>query len=214
MSKKDFHKGMVETATEKSSNESVSQGIEASSPLVFYRVTCPECGGDALNLLDSGVFNRSPVLGVTSNGEVGCTRTELDGDYQLDLMCHDCGHDLFSDQFVNYFYKDPDLIQWAKSNGEAHKTLSFTCPECGSHELSRVEIGLEFWHVVVAACEANSPEGEPFEALSHLRDLLGGGSYRYRCSGKHELTKDDGTPVQTPEELVDWLKAHSEGEKG
>jgi hypothetical protein len=65
-----------------------------AEPSVFYRRPCPECAKDTLNLIDSGVFMRSPILGITSDGEVGCLHTELAGDYQLGIRCRHCGESL------------------------------------------------------------------------------------------------------------------------
>jgi hypothetical protein len=183
----------------------VRQEVE---PHVFYRCKCPQCGCDGLNLIDTGVFLRSTVVGITGEGEIGCSYTDLDGDHELGLICRECEHTVCSDYTENLECKNDILLKWAQSNGEAVRTLPFSCPVCDSDELSKVEVGIEFWTVVLAVSEGSSPGTAPLEALSHFRESCGRIAIRYRCSSGHELAKDDGTPVENPKELVEWLKAH------
>ena len=179
---------------------------------VFYRCICPECGEDELELINTGVFERSSVFGITSEGEIGGSRTEVDGDDELGMFCRECQHQVRTDYSENESCSGSNLIQWAKSNGEIQRILPFTCPACDSQELSLVEKGIETVQAVVAVCEPVSPGDDPLVALSHRRELWGGGCRRYSCHRGHELAKDDGTPVSTDQELLDWLKArHSVG---
>jgi hypothetical protein len=214
MSKKDHAKELREQASEHSTIDSVTRPDETLEPPVFYRCTCPECGEAALNCIESGLFMRSRVLGITSDGEIGCYRTELEGGYELGLLCRHCGHQVCTEYSESEPCEEDFLISWARSHGEALATLSFECPKCDSQELHKVEIGIEFSTAVVAVCESNAPGAPPLVALSHLRDTDGGGSFRYRCSKGHELAKDDGSPVETDEELIEWLKAHHDANKG
>jgi hypothetical protein len=206
MSEKDIHKEMSETADRPSANENVSR--QEAEHAVFYRCNCPECGRDDLNLIDSGVFLCSPVVGITGEGEIGCSHTELDGDHELGLICRECGHTVCSDYTENLECQNDLLLKWAKSHGEAVCTIPFRCPVCDSNELNKVETGIDLWTVVEAVCEAVPPNGDALEAVSPVRHFLGRIAIRYRCSSGHELAKDDGSPVENPKELVEWLKAH------
>jgi hypothetical protein len=213
MSEKVFDKEIIEKADKPSTVDNVTHEDEESEPLVFYRCVCPECGANALKVFDSGVFTQSPVLGITNDGEIGCSHTELGGGYDLAVYCRSCGHHICKDSFTNVCTEDL-LFEWAESHGEARNVLAFGCPKCDSHELVKVEIGVELSSEVVAVCESDSPDAPPIVAVSHIRDIDRGGSYKYRCSRGHELAKDDGGPVQTPEELVEWLKANVSGRNG
>ena len=177
---------------------------EAASP-VFYRCVCPECGEDTLSLLDLDMFAESPILGATSTGEIGCSHTSLDSHgCNLEIWCRSCGGPVGNPH---------SLIEWAKAQGEVRTTLPFQCPKCGSRELHRVEIGLEFVSTVVAVSVSDTPGVDPIVALSHERDLDKGEVYRYRCSSGHVLAAADGFPVQTDEELVVWLKTRQSAAK-
>jgi hypothetical protein len=184
-----------------------------TGPGTFHPVACPECGKDTLDLIDSGVSMRSPILGIASDGEVGCLYTELTGDYQLGIYCRHCGHGVCGGLSVTGEADDEIHSEWAKSPGEPRTVLPFICSKCGSRELRQVEVGITFSYAVVAVCEADVPGTAPLVALSHLRNTDGGGTYRYRCSQGHELAKDDGSPVETVDELVAWLKAQCAGDK-
>ncbi len=99
-------------------------------------------------------------------------------------------------------------LEWAETTGEPMGAQFFSCPKCGLRGLSRTEMGVEFSQEVVAVCEPETRDGFPIVALGPLRDIFGGNSFRYSCSCGYELVKDDGAPVQSPEELLAWLKAH------
>jgi len=73
---------------------------------------------------------------------------------------------------------------------------------------------MELSHEVVAVCEPIGPDNAPLVAVSHGRNIDGSGTYRYRCSHGHELARDDGYPVETSKELVEWLKARSAVDQG
>jgi hypothetical protein len=212
MSEKNILKGMKVKVNRPSDDKNVTP--QYGEPSVVYSRPCPECGHNALNLIESGLFTRSPVLGITSNGEIGCSRTELEGDYELGIYCRDCGHQVCSDSSLTNGCSDGFLSEWAESAVEARTALPIGCPKCDSQELYQVEVGIEFSHAVLAVCESDAPGNGPLIAVSHLREIGGRGTYRYRCSRNHELAKEDGSPVETAEELVDWLKAHSTGVRG
>jgi predicted RNA-binding Zn-ribbon protein involved in translation (DUF1610 family) len=214
MSKKDLQKQLSDKADEPSTVINMTRQDEDTEPSIFYRCVCPNCGKDSLNLIDSGVFTRSPALGITSDGEIGCAHTELEGGYELGIYCRACGHQVCSDDSFTNECEDEFLSEWVKSNGDARSTLAFACPKCGSQELQQIEIDLEFSTDVVAVCPPDSPGNEPLVAVTHLREIDNRGSFRYRCSRGHELAKDDGRPVQNADELVAWLKARSVVNKG
>jgi hypothetical protein len=214
MSKKDLQKDLEKEAIEPSIVHSEPQQENEAEPPLFYRCVCPECGEDAFHVIDSGVYTSSPVFGITGDGEVGCSHTELDGGYELGIYCRDCGHQACSDDSFTEKCGYEFLAEWAKSNGVARTKLPFDCPECDSQELNKVEIGIEFSTAVVAVCESDSADAHPIVAVSHIRDIDHRGSYRYRCSRGHEIAKDDGSPVETPEELVGWLKSRPAIDKG
>jgi len=214
MSKIDLHEEMIDEANETSADDGAGRSGEEGRALVFYRRRCPECGKDALNLIDSGVFMRSPIVGITSDGEIGCSYTELEGDFEPGIYCRSCGHQVCSDSSLANACSDEFLSEWAKSAVEARTAPPFRCPDCDSLELHQVEVGIELSHEVVAVCEPVVPDSAPLVAVSHVRDIDGGGTYRYRCSQGHELAKEDGTAVETAEELADWLKARCAIDQG
>jgi hypothetical protein len=213
MSEKGFQNEMGEEVNETSMDNRLNRDRNEARPVVLHLVPCPECGKELLDLIDSGIVTRSPILGITSDGEIGCSRTELEGDYELGIYCRSCGHQVCSDFSLANECGDEFLSGWAKAATEARPVLPSVCSKCDSQELYQVEVGIEFSHAVLAVCESNAPGSAPLIAVSHQRETGGRGTYRYRCSQGHELVKEDGTLVETVEDLVDWLKAHASGEK-
>ena len=122
MSKKDRQKELSEKANEPSTVGNMTRQDEDTEPSIFYRCVCPNCGKDTLNVIDSGVFTRSPALGITSDGEVGCSRSELHGDYELGIYCRACGHQVCSDHSFTTECEDEFLSEWVKSNGGSFHT--------------------------------------------------------------------------------------------
>ncbi|MGB6063255.1 MAG: hypothetical protein WBG50_00490 [Desulfomonilaceae bacterium] len=179
---------------------------EETESSVFYRCTCPECGEDALELCGLGVFYRSEFLGVTDGDEIGCGYMELDGDYNWAIVCRSCEHSFFDTQEVTL----ENLLEWASTHGKAVRRLEsgFVCPVCGSQALERIERGNRSVRAVYEISDNSETEAHAEVALSFEQVLEGGNSVRYCCWKKHELTNQDGSPVQTDEELVAWLKAH------
>ena len=212
MSEKNFQTELVEKAGDTSVDDRMEQrGTE--SP-VFYRCVCPKCGEDSLELFDFGTFLRSEFLGVTNDGEFGCGDLESDGEYHWVLQCGSCGFKIFDTDML----PSDTLLDWADAHGRAINQQQFSCPVCGSEYLNQVETHLERERSVRAVYEIrdnSETEAHAEVALSFERVVRGGESVRYRCDmGGHELAKDDGSPVETAEELVAWLKAHSIGDKG
>jgi hypothetical protein len=183
MSEKNVLKGMKVKACGLSDDKTVTP--PDGEPSVFYRLPCSECGKDAIDLIDSGVSMRSPVLGITSDGEIGCSRTELEGDYELGIYCRNCGHEVCGVLSETGEVGDEFLSEWAKSAIEVRTAPPFVCPKCHSQELHQVEVGIEFSHAVVAVCESDDSGNAPLMALSNLREIGGRGSYRFRCSRNH-----------------------------
>jgi predicted RNA-binding Zn-ribbon protein involved in translation (DUF1610 family) len=201
MSKKELHKQMF------AESGLPPEGSEAR-PAAFYRVTCPECGEDTLELIDYGVFLRSDFLGMNSDGEKGCGDLELDSDEKWVVTCRSCGCRPFDDAS----YSPQQLLQWAREAGEQKEISRFSCPICGSKTLYQSVTGVEMIRVVTAACPIS--DGNAEVALYPFEQVLGSGLIRYRCPKGHELAKDDGTPVETAEELVEWLDCRSASENG
>jgi hypothetical protein len=100
--------------------------------------------------------------------------------------------------------------------GTRGSELDFICPLCGSVCLSEHTEKVEMFQEVVAVYTVKADNGEEQAevALSPYRDISHCSAPRYRCSNGHELAKDDGTPVETAEELVEWLKARSGSDNG
>lgn len=185
---------------------------QETEPPVFYICSCPDCG-DELEIVDTGIFQCSPVLGITSEGELGSINTSLDGASEISLLCSGCGKRICSDFGPEETCDENFLLHWARSNGEALVTLPFNCPECGGHTLYEIEIGVEWHEQVLAVCEADLEDGGPVVAVSHDRSIENPLTPRYRCSCQYELIKEDGSPVKTRKELVEWLKAHQASSK-
>ena len=206
MSEKDLHKAGIEDGN--STNRADNTNTEAT-PLVFHRIrSCPACGEDDLNLYDFGVFLRSDFLGMRSDGEKGGGRIQLDGDYEYVVMCRSCEHRVFNELSAT----TEQLMEWAITEGQEIETLKFICPICESKSLSQIRTGVEVIRDVVAVYTLprdDTTEGGAEIALfpGQVFDYTTGP--RYRCAKGHELAKDDGNPVETAEELVAWLKAHS-----
>lgn len=175
-----------------------------SESRVFYRCTCPDCGEDTLELCGLDVFFRSDFLGVRDDGEFGCGDLELDGDYHWMIECGSCGHEFFNTDMLS-----PEvLIEWAAANGRAKKMLEFKCPICGSDYLDEVFSANRSVRAVYETSDNEDAEFPAEVALSYEQAREYGEPVRYRCHKGHELTKEDGSPVQSHEELVEWLKAH------
>jgi predicted RNA-binding Zn-ribbon protein involved in translation (DUF1610 family) len=204
MSKKDLLQQMLVKDTTPSDHENVPPGEPQTE--VFYRCTCPECGEDSLELFDFGLFSRSKFLGVTNDGEFGCGHLEIDGEYHWALKCASCGYEALDSDMLS----SDTLLDWADAHGQPMKQLEFTCPVCGNNWLDQVEIDLKRKREVRAVYEImekskTKPSAEV--ALSYEQVVVGEKSVRYCCSMGHELAKNDGSPVATGQELVEWLKA-------
>lgn len=207
MSEKDFQIEMTEKFNDPSLDDGMEQASQEAQPAVFHRLTCSECGEDTLSLCDFGVFLRSDFLGMTSEGEKGCGHIELDGDYEYVVMCRSCGHRVFEDPSCT----EEQLMKWASDAGEETRILPFHCAECDSTSLSEISTCVEVVRDIVAVCEVSKddePEEQPLVALVPDKQTWLRGPTRYRCARGHELAKDDGTPVETEQELIAWLKAH------
>ena len=213
MTKKDYQKEVIEKSKEASPDHSVEQAGQKALPEVFHRLTCPKCEEDTLSLYDFGVFLRSDFLGMTSEGEKGCGHIELDGDYEYVVMCRSCGYRVFEDLSCT----EEQLMQWASDAGEETRILPFHCSVCDSTSLSEIRTGVEIVRDIVAVCEVSKddePEEQPLVALVPDKQMWFRGPTRYRCARGHELAKDDGTPVETEQELIAWLKARSASGNG
>ena len=180
-------------------------------PPVFYRVTrCPNCGEDDLNHFDFGVFQRSDFLGVTSGGETGVDQTTMDGDCNHVVMCRNCDHRIFDDsQDTN-----EDLLEWAMDNGQETEMLEFLCPICESQDLYAHKTGIEISQEVVAVYPAPDESGGEHRIALDPNRYIDYAATRYRCHRDHELTKGDGRPVETADDLVEWLRAHLPNNRG
>ena len=182
-------------------------------PLVFYRCTCPRCHNESLRLRGFGQLDRGLFVGVTGKGTPGLVYDELDQDCDPGITCHDCGFD----GYLQGAHQSNTLLEWARQTGEELPALRFTCPACGTHELMQVQLEVEIHSVIAAVCEIDSeavPDRRAMVTLTGEQLLLAGGPFRFCCENGHELAKDDGTPVETADELVAWLKANYAGDKG
>jgi len=206
MSKEKLEDKLNETA----GSLSVDAGVtpQETELAVFYRCTCPKCGGHDLELCRFGDFVRSWPVCIDEEEDIGCYEVELDGNcFDYHLECADCGHTLsggWSD------FTGP-LLEGARSRNEKLETLSFICPSCKSRSLNQITAGARIFHSVVAVyttTEEDDEESEPVVAISPHVTICPFGPVRYECLKGHELVKDDGTPVETDEELVEWLKTH------
>jgi predicted RNA-binding Zn-ribbon protein involved in translation (DUF1610 family) len=180
---------------------------------VFYRCTCPQCGNDFLKLRGFGQLDQSLFLGVTGEGTQGLGYDELDRDCNQALRCDVCGYSAL----LKGSHQSEGLLEWARSHGKQINGLGFTCPVCGSNELYQVDIGAEIHSVVETVYHnVDDPVGsnQALVALACDQDIIYGFDFRYRCFNGHELAKDDGTPVDTSEDLVEWLKACQSFDRG
>lgn len=208
MSEKDLIQEMTEKCDGTASDTGDDRGKGDEKSPVFYRCKCPECGEDDLGIFDLEPFIRTDFLGVTSEGVKGCGHIELDGEFRYDLMCGRCGHVVLGEPSQD----SEALLNWARAEGERAEMLTFSCPVCSSKNLYQISPGVEISRKVVAVYMISEksefcPEAEI--ALERGRLITEPQPFRYRCSKGHELAKDDGTPVETPEDLVEWLKARS-----
>jgi hypothetical protein len=206
MSEKDLHKVGIEDGN--STNRADNTKTEAT-PLVFQRVRCcPSCGEDGLSYCDFGVFHRSHFFGMTSDGHKGCGRVELDGDDELAIFCRECGYEFHNDLSST----DEQLMERVVAEGQEIQVLNFSCPVCQSTRLYEHETGIELLQEVraVYTIPGNNDEEEQAEiARTPIQHTRYSANPTYRCLNDHELANDDGSPVETAEQLVAWLKAHS-----
>ncbi len=175
---------------------------------IYYRCSCPECGGEDLELLIFGFFLRGTLLCVNTQEDIGCEDTFLEtGDYNYVLECGDCGFTLSADR-ARIMHK---LMGQARTLENELQTLAFTCPVCESKHLYQLDTQATIRRSIEAVY-ADSAQGEkekqPVVALTYEPVMPSSGERRYECSGGHELVKVDGSPVENAEELVEWLKAH------
>ncbi len=172
----------------------------------FYQCICPECGSDDLTYVDFGFFSESDFMGFSNGFETGVLKTRFlcPGEDNLMIQCK-CGQKWHE-------YESIDDDDWVRSNCVPRRILPFKCPQCGSEELYQIEI-IDFKSPVLAACEPDASGENPLIAVGYIRMIYDledrrPGPLRYRCSEGHELTKYDGSAVETAQELIDWLKAH------
>lgn len=209
MSDKNLNQEVMKKSNGAVPEAGVDQGKSDDKPPVFYRCTCPRCGEEDLSLYDFGVFLRSDFLGVTSSGDKGCGCLELDGGGEMALICGTCDHRVFDEPS----FSSEQLLDWARAEGEEIEMLTFKCPVCGTQNLTQVYTGVEVIREVKAVYTIpleDQSRDRAEVALEEDRLEKKQQFCRYRCSKGHELAKDDGTPVETPEDLVEWLKARSQ----
>ena len=174
--------------------------------LRFYRWACPTCGKEALEFRDPGQFVRADFLGVAESGAIGCGLFDMDGDSTPEIFCRECGTTLYKEEAL----APARLLEFARSHGRELQRYGFNCPACGSTSLCQVEMATEITREIEAVYEEimDAMEGKQAAvALSCDRDILGGESLRYRCINGHELAHEDGRSVETPNQLLEWLKA-------
>lgn len=192
----------------KSETPSDDQAVagQQTKPPVFYRCTCPECGENALELFGFGTFYRSDFLGMTDGDQFGCDYMELDGEYDWAIICRSCGHSVLEEKEVTL----DNLVEWAATHGKAVTRLEhgFACPVCGSQSLEMTGETTRWVRAVYEISDNSETEAHAEVALSFGHASQGLNSGRYCCGKDHELTNPDGSPVRTPEELVEWLKHH------
>jgi len=130
---------------------------------------------------------------------------QLGGEYEWEIECSSCGYRVFDKEGVTL----DSLLQWAVNHGKVMRTLEFgfVCPVCGSPYLERIERASRSVRAVYEIEGNSEAEAHAEVALSFEQVLEGGESVRYCCRNKHELANEDGIPVKTAEELVEWLKA-------
>ncbi|MBM3299333.1 MAG: hypothetical protein FJY85_05210 [Deltaproteobacteria bacterium] len=199
----------IKSETPSNDQALTAQQIESG---IFYRCTCPECGEDALELFGFNTFYRSDFLGMTDRDEFGCDYLELDGEYDWAIICRSCGHSVLKEKEVTL----DNLLEWATTHGKAVTRLDygFACPVCGSQSLEMTGETTRWVRVVYEISDNSETEAHAEVALSFGQGSQGLNSGRYCCGKNHELKKKDGSLVQTPEELVEWLKAHQSKLRG
>ena len=212
MKAKDSHEEKSKTSNSTLPNASIVLGRHKAMPTIFYRVLCcPQCGEESLSLLDFGPHLRGGFLGMTSTGDKGCDRIELEGGHQYVVVCYSCGHQVFRGPSAT----TEQLMEWAVAEGQPRETLTFSCPVCGSHSLSQIMTGVEIVREVAAVYTIHrESETEPQAEIALIPDRATSlaTAHRYRCSNGHELANDDGSPVENAEQLVEWLKTCSAGD--
>jgi hypothetical protein len=204
MSEKNVLNGMKVKVSRPSDNKHVPS--RDAKPTSFHRCACTRCGKESLRLRGFGELDQSPLMGVTSEGVPGLAYYLLDRDCHQGITCQECGYDVS----LKGSEQSNALLEWARSHGEEIPALGFTCPTCGTHKLFRVELQVEIHSGIAAVCEIVADavsDTKPLVTFTGDRLVLGGPPYRFRCENDHELTNDDGKPVETAEELVAWLKA-------
>jgi hypothetical protein len=210
MSERNVLKGMKVKACGLSDDKGVPP--QDSKPSVFYRCTaCMRCGKDSLRLRGFGELDHSPFEGVTGEGTPCLGHDLLDRDCHQGITCQECGYDVS----LKGSEQSNALLEWARSTGEEIPAPGFTCPACRTHKLVQVQLEVEIYSGIAAVCEIVSgamPDKKHMVALTGERLVMGGSSYRYRCENDHELANDDGSPVETAEDLVEWLKASAAGD--
>jgi hypothetical protein len=197
MSEKDIREKT--NATEETFSEDDSVPIE--QPVVLHRCKCPDCGEDTLELYDFGSWYRCGLIGINSKGEFGCEFVEYQGEYQYAIECPECNFRL-PEEFCSDSQR---VIEWARSQGDDRKTVQFTCPICGTHELYEAKTESEIRYDVTSIYLTS--DGGIRAAINGSEEVLPGSRLRYRCGMDHELMKEDGSPVETEQELIEWLKA-------
>ncbi|MFC1833214.1 hypothetical protein ACFL2Q_00600 [Thermodesulfobacteriota bacterium] len=128
----------------------------------------------------------------------------LGGDYDWEIECASCGYRVLDTEGVTL----DSLLELAITHGTAANELGFTCPVCGSHYLEQVYTMSRSVRAVYETSNNEKMEPHAEVALSYEQVTEYGKSFQYCCSNDHELTKQDGAPIRTLEDLVEWLKAH------
>ena len=87
--------------------------------------------------------------------------------------------------------------------GDQEKTLLFTCPRCGSHELERVDTGVTAYSPVTVSADGwvtLGPTGYDFE------DVDAG---FYKCAHCPYQLEIDEDFIRDEDDLLEWLRNHN-----
>ena len=84
------------------------------------------------------------------------------------------------------------------------KTLKFTCPDCGKHELGSVEQVILTYHIV------NLNKNGDFDYDYDNPEQGDGEVLSYQCINcGYELKDEQGSTIQDCVSAAEWLKIHS-----
>lgn len=175
-----------------------SRGVNGDATIRIFQ--CPVCGGHNLSVIFE-IYGMRDVVGVKPDDEVLFGYLDDQGMNYGTCRCSDC-------EWEGEFYRDSDAERCFHKHLVVTRSLSFTCPKCGGHELRRFRQGHTTSYLVSTVYPDLSDDAEKV-AVDTFERRDNGGQFVYGCGSCHDpLTDEADVPITDDTDLIAWLKSH------